>query len=346
MYPGKIDYRIFYTGHIKLIVLINILFLMTLPAFGQLFYVNSYSPSWENDSIYRVEPDYSYTTVTIQGTLGDIALSPSGEMYGIYLSKLYHVNLETGELTLLVSLPDYSNALVCSNDYQLFTVGHSGVLYAYDLLQDTIRLVDFLGLYPGQYANDITFYSGNIIYQSYYGGDFYAYNIQDRDITRIICSSGGHMAGLGNAVDSCGSEMIYGIGNGGGLYEIDIDNNSFVLLHSFDHNFEAYGMATTSEHLASACYYHFTGDVCNNVGNLDIASQQKIILYPNPADNVLFFQVESKIESIDVYNSAGILVKTFDAPSSPLAVDDLVSGVYYFRLFTAGDYSNKIIVIR
>ena len=98
IFSGQILHEMLITRQIKYIGLFSTLFLMTMPAFGQFFYLNSYSDTWENDSIYRVESDFSYSNVvTIQGTLSDIAISPSGVMYGIQNSKLYQVNLETGE---------------------------------------------------------------------------------------------------------------------------------------------------------------------------------------------------------------------------------------------------------
>ncbi len=326
-------------------------FFALAPVYSQLYFVNTFSPTWENDSIYRVENDYSYSTIlTLKGRVGDIAISPSGIMYGIDHSDLVQINFDNGELIPLVTLPfgDYSYSLVCGNDNNLYTLAESGVLYAFDILNDTLKLVDYLGD-DGRHAGDITFYRGNILFQGYANSTFFAYNLQERDVTKIFCSSMSSydMNAIGNIVNSCGEEQVYGITAVGEVYEFDFDNNTLVLLHKYgSQNFSGYGMATVSEQLSSVCNYHFSGGPCGSVGINESLPEDNFALYPNPADNVLFLENESEIESIKVYDSGGMMVKRWERPNSPLDVHELPQGIYYFQICTGGKLIYKLISIR
>ena len=328
-----------------------VLLLATMPVMGQLYFTNTNAPSWENTLIYRVEADFSYDTiVTLNHQVGDIAITPDGQMYGIKASELFEINLETGELTSIAVLPfgDYSYSLVSSHDYHLYTLALSGILYAYDLQKDSLELIDYLGVF-GKDAGDITFYGGNIIVQGYNNADFYAYNLQDKDITRVLCKlgNGDDMNAIGNRIDSCGQEMVYGITSRGSVYEFDFENNTINLLHNYGSlNFSGYGMATTSEHMAAQCYFHMTGEDCNTVSATNANQEEDVLLYPNPADDVLFLKSELDIESIYVYSSTGKLVKTFKYPTTSISINDITSGVYLFTIYSEGNYWNQIVVIR
>jgi len=317
---------------------------------GQLYYTNTYAPSWENTLIYRVEADFSYDTiVTLNGQVNDIAITPDGQMYGIEYSELFKIDLETGELTSIAILPfgDYSFSLVSSHDNRLYTLAQSSILYAYNLQNDSLELVDFLGS-VGQDAGDITFYRGNVIVQGYNNNDFFAYNLQDKDITKVLCKLGigDDVNALGNKVDSCGQEIVYGITRSGRVYEFDFENNTLNLLHNYGSlNFSGFGMATTSEHLASPCYYHMPGEDCNTVAITHAKKEVEITLYPNPADDVLFLKSEVGIEFIHVYNSTGELVKTYMHPGTSISIEDIASGVYLFTMQSEGSYWNQMIVI-
>jgi len=93
----------------------------------------------DGSKIYRINDDNTVTylsTVSTQELLGDIAIAPSGEMYGVAVDILYRINPVSGEANYITQLPSQAyNALVCSSDYELYTIGMPDEnLYKYNLL--------------------------------------------------------------------------------------------------------------------------------------------------------------------------------------------------------------------
>lgn len=81
----------------------------------------------------------------------------------------------------------------------------------------------------------------------------------------------------------------------------------------------------------------FTKDVPMSVNeNIDLG-QTKISTYPNPASDVLVFEIEASIglnNNLTIYNASGAVVKTASINNSnyKLAVDFLSKGLYYYKV--------------
>lgn len=330
-------------------VLFFTLFFISTQGFSQLYYTVPYTDPWDDGYVRRVEPDFSYSTVvSINGQLSDIALSPTGIMYGINYSVIFHVNLENGELTPLDTLPfgDQSVSLVCSHDHHLYTLAESGVLYAYDILHDSLKLIDYL-VYDQ--AGDIAFYRGNIIFQGNADETFFAYNLEERTVTWIICNSiiGYRMNAIGSRVDSCGEETLYGMTTNGNVYQFNIDNNSLTLLHQYGSlNFRAYGMATISESLGSTCSEQLSGQFCNPVDVHKPSRHQSLSIFPNPAKNQLFISYQEVVDVVSLYSADGRLIETIVNPLLPINVQDLDSGTYFLQITSGAKTEIKILLIQ
>ena len=71
---------------------------------------------------------------------------------------------------------------------------------------------------------------------------------------------------------------------------------------------------------------------------------KRINIYPNPAENMIFFQIETINEIYSIYNSAGQEVKRGDY-NNGIDISDLVSGIYFVRVLTRKSdiYSGKFV---
>jgi pectate lyase len=58
-----------------------------------------------------------------------------------------------------------------------------------------------------------------------------------------------------------------------------------------------------------------------------------MLLYPNPATQTLYIQTDEVIENAVIFNQIGITVKSANN-TTELKIDDLVSGMYYIKVYT------------
>ncbi|MCE3076620.1 T9SS type A sorting domain-containing protein [Chryseobacterium gwangjuense] len=63
-----------------------------------------------------------------------------------------------------------------------------------------------------------------------------------------------------------------------------------------------------------------------------VLENKKIVLYPNPAKEMVSFKNADKIKSIDIYESTGRKVKSVKLEGDNISVFDLRAGSYYFEI--------------
>lgn len=347
----------------KIFITILIAFLF-VPLYGQETYI-SVPVAGNGNNIYRVEADYSLTfIVTVNGyPLADIALSPNGVMYGIVIStsdyyyEIVEIDLIAGALQIIATLPAFNSfgytSLVCSNDYELYTLSANGELYRYDILNDVIDIVAYVGdTTPG----DLTFYKGNLIFQSNSSKDIKAFNIQNETLSTILCMSAPWPVqygiednyGVTNNFENCETEQIVATDLSDGFYELDIENEQIFLLENFPIQSPAsvYGLTSTTEHLASTCAVYSFDDIdCNAVG-IEEQIDELINIYPNPAEDFIIIEGIENISYIKVFSSDGKNVRTINTDIDRIELGNYPSGIYFFQFFVDEKYFTKKILIR
>jgi hypothetical protein len=93
-------------------------------------------------------------------------------------------------------------------------------------------------------------------------------------------------------------------------------------------------------------------EIADDVTGLDenFNESQKVMVYPNPADDVLNIELVSKanISRIEIINMQGTIVKQKQVDTNQrtlLDVSDLTNGLYIVRIFSdRGIYSNKVTI--
>jgi Secretion system C-terminal sorting domain len=318
-------------------ILVNFIFISNLIV-SQNLYVNV------NKDIYRMENNFELTkVVSVQNftpDITDIAISPLSIMYGITREgEIIEINLQNGHVDSITHLPfgDGSVTLVCDNTNHLLTLSSAKILYSYDLTDHKMQLINYLG---DNSPGDISFYQGNIVFQGFNHGDIMAYNIESSELVRVICrpSPFDDLFGMSNLFDNCSNERLFATGSSNNFYKLDIEGNSIEFIKHFEvstpEGYGIFGMASTSEHLASDCNYNFENVDCGTSKLNEISEQNSTKIFPNPADNIIYIESNEIINSIMVFNSMGMLIKTVDTELKSIDVSELPSGIYYFNFAT------------
>jgi len=308
--------------------------------------------------IYKVEPDCSLTSILSGYRAPDIAISPTNIMYGIRNSGLIQtINLENGQVTPVATLPpggfglpDSYVSLVCSDNQELYALTIYGSLYKYDILTDSIHFIANTDGTPG----DLTFYKGNLIFQSSNDGNIKAYNLENGTLSTILCISlTPKMYGITNLFEDCESERIIGFNaDGNSLYELDIENRQIIFLEDYEESmtlidrFEFWGMASTTEHLASECEsYVFENIDCNDIGDSEVIN--KIInIYPNPTDDFIILENAEKMTSLRIFSTTGKNMGFIESSINEIDVRNFPAGVYFFQFYISDKYYTKKVLVK
>lgn len=305
------------------------------------------------NNIYSINQDYSVnyiaTAIFPNNAFADIAISPSGSMYGIAGNEIYEINITTGIVTHLVQLPpDTYNALVCSSNYELYSINLSELaLYKYNLLTHEVTNIAYLGFVT---SGDITFYKGNLIFSSKNPADgagvIKAYNLETGTVKDIFCDPVfANFYGLTSLHNDCDNEFIFGSNTRSQLFNVDIETQTLVPIPiQFPGDNQFAGMASTTEHLGSLCETRELENISCFL-SIDYNLKQEITVYPNPATDVLHFKNHDQIKSITIYDATGKEVKTVsNITGASLDISDLTTGVYLIKLNTKTGYSVRKIV--
>lgn len=298
---------------------------------------------------YILEEDYRLSTYNSQGlltstieltdTLGiaDIAVSPDGKLYGINNLHLFEVDPLTGNFSNYVAMPDlgnlaFWNSLVCSNDYNLYTVDNIEYgLYKYSILEDTLMKIADFGFSS---SGDLTIYKGNLILSTFDFDDFknklVSYNLQSGEINRVFCIPGNlAFFGLTNLISDCNGEIILGGESDGVVYEIDIENGVLSESDTEYGDAKIWGLASDVEHLASNCNQELLDIDCNLVDvENNNPSINNIVLFPNPTNDYLNIESSFRVNQINLYNMLGVLVKSEQVDTRKINLAGLESGLY------------------
>lgn len=84
---------------------------------------------------------------------------------------------------------------------------------------------------------------------------------------------------------------------------------------------------------------------CSLIGINDQQENHSIRVYPNPTIDFLYIESIENISSIEILNSLGQLVKTYEVKGS-IYVGDLPEGVYYVKIQNALEKRQELIIIQ
>lgn len=273
---------------------------------------------------------------------GDIAIAPTGLMYGLkngFLSnpEIIEINLATNSTSVIgvFPIPTESFSLVCGNDHKLYALGSNHELWTYNLLDGASSYIDNLGTSsPG----DITFYKGNIVFQSANNGNIMAYNLDNGSLRTVMCRINDNpIWGISNRFSDCGDETIIVTDYVNNFYELDFSTGNFNSMN-VDHSLlpggvQINGMASVTENSALSCdSFQFVDVICSVGVEENDPAEDDLIFFPNPTNGILNFKSSKTIESLTVFDASGKIVQTVEHPVDPIDLEFLDQGIYYVQV--------------
>ncbi|MFC7358430.1 T9SS type A sorting domain-containing protein [Jejudonia soesokkakensis] len=82
-----------------------------------------------------------------------------------------------------------------------------------------------------------------------------------------------------------------------------------------------------------------------SLGITEVALQEAVILYPNPASNVVTIKTVLPIDSIDLFDSHGKKISTEFVENKTIDISNLASGVYFLKIISGNDILHKKLLI-
>jgi hypothetical protein len=319
--------------------IITLFFLLFTTSFSFLYGQTTYAVT-NDKKIYQVNGDYSMSYICTAGPtqylINDIAITPSGTMYGIAYNTLYQINLSNGATTWIADFPpNFYVSLVCSNDYELYMINSTQkTLYKYNVQTNVLTNVAYLGY---QTSGDLAYYKGYLIFQSSTdNGLMYmikAFNLQTNTLIDILCRPYYfQLWGLAN-YGGCNGEMMLAVNPANEFLEINLDSQNYTS-HPFSlpNSQTIYGLARTDESLGSICPVQTLTDL-NCTLSIPEYSQNNFTISPNPADNELSFKSDSEISEIQIYDGMGKLIKILKGNQlESINVSSLPKGFYMLKV--------------
>lgn len=332
-------------------LLIFVCFLTTSQVIGQQVYI------LDNENTISIFNPFGELSSTIQipDSIGiaDIAVSPSGDIYGINNMHIIQIDSLTGNVTNVEDLPElpslgFWNSLVSDNDYNLYTVDNfENGLYKYSILQDTISKIFDLGYSS---SGDLTIFKGNLILSTFDFTDnkrkLISYNLISGNVEILFCTPATFsIFGLANVFNECDDNKILAGVDDEGIYEVNFINGVFSP-SDIDYDIsKIYGMATDVEHLASNCNEELTNLNCDPIINQTLNFQnQNIRLFPNPVSDYLNVESSLSINKIEIYNMLGILKVTQEVDVERIDLTKLTAGIYVVIMKTESGIFKQTIV--
>lgn len=191
--------------------------------------------------------------------------------------------------------------------------------------------------------------TGNI----YFTGNYLTQMDCDPDAgVYTILANGGNDEAFLTSLSSTSGEFRWAKSIGSTRYDygkritIDQTNHKLTLMGTFMMNNvdfnppNNYLLSASSLIIPNAFLVNYT---YSNLGIENYDTNDKIVIFPNPAENQLFLESKLAIDKIEIYGILGNLIKLKIDNTNSISVSDLSSGIYFIKATTA---DNKILVNR
>ena len=336
-------------------------FLFQLNIIGQIVYANL-NIIGNGNEMYKL--DLSNNTLSLEFSYenpwssSDIAIAPNGVFYCTGQGKIFEIDQVNGTVIYLADFnTNHPKSLVCGNDNKLYALDGNGVLLSYNIITGQIETVIDLGdSTPG----DLTFFKGNLIFQNATTQHISAYNLATQTIKTVLCTNFSDdcesLWGITTIFDDCNNEILIASDSKNRFYQLDIENQTMTNLNvNVDFINESnifFGLASTSEYLASSCTsVDFNEVSCASLPECDPSAfiqdyKYNIGFYPNPVKNELNFSSNEPVKSIEIFNYRGRLIRKIkNVLNNKIYINDLEKGFYILKI-KINHYTQNIKIIK
>lgn len=136
-----------------------------------------------------------------------------------------------------------------------------------------------------------------------------------------------------NTNEMMNGRVIQGIGGYNGL----IGYISFIWNNSYGESFDCYNF----NGMSYQAMFGFNSSIHNSVTcelhkfvSVDYTRIDEIKIYPNPANDIIFFNTNENIISTRIYNSQGVLISNLSTNENSININDMEKGFYIAQLIT------------
>jgi len=210
-----------------------------------------------------------------------------------------------------------------------------------------LTTVAYMGYEP---SGDLAFYKGNLICQTLHeNGQVYtikAYNPETGTLKDLFCDLNPlNFYGMASVSNDCGDETIYATNDMGNFFIVDFDNQTYSQQSiQFPADEISFWLACTNEYLGSLCTVQDLEDLqCTLLLNTN--SKKDIVIYPNPAKDVIYFKNYEQIGEITIWDLTGKQIKSINKASiSEIDISNLAAGIYVLKIKEGENYSIRKII--
>lgn len=218
--------------------------------------------------------------------------------------------------------------MVCNINNELLLINGSQQLITFNLDSLSITSEENIGdTTPG----DLTFYKGNLIFQSASTKDIVRY--ANNQLITVVCGNYLSFFGFSNFVTNCGENLVYAF-ESGNVYQFNIESNTVEqVANIYLGGAEIFGATSVNEYLASACPVEELQEV-----NCDLNITEELVsnlqLHPNPVKDFLHIQNLNFSEDLffSLYSINGKVLKK-DILSSEINLSQLSLGIYLMNIY-------------
>jgi VCBS repeat-containing protein len=204
----------------------------------------SFYYSDDDGEIHLISSDGSDVVIgsTGVGAMTDIALDSAGNLYGISFSKLYSIDPDTGEATLISTsrFGTSMNALEFGPDGTLYAADTSGKLYTVDVNDGSLTTI---GQMDYGSAGDLAFANGSL-YLSTSNGKIVEIDPDTGATIDVVAT-----LPVSNAFGLVGDEggQLYAFTSGGRVYQIDPETGTVSVPDAYVMNDSGWGATETAD---------------------------------------------------------------------------------------------------
>jgi VCBS repeat-containing protein len=204
----------------------------------------SFYYSDDDGEIHLISSDGSDVVIgsTGVGAMTDIALDSAGNLYGISFSKLYSIDPDTGEATLISTsrFGTSMNALEFGPDGTLYAADTSGKLYTVDVNDGSLTTI---GQMDYGSAGDLAFANGSL-YLSTSNGKIVEINPDTGTTIDVVAT-----LPVSNAFGLVGDDggQLYAFTSGGRVYQIDPETGTVSIPDAYVMNDSGWGATETAD---------------------------------------------------------------------------------------------------
>ncbi|MEO6690741.1 MAG: T9SS type A sorting domain-containing protein [Saprospiraceae bacterium] len=321
-------------------IIIGLLLIHTLNSFSQ----QAIYATISGGDLYSF--DLTNCTKQIIGSTGqnfaDIALTPNGQLWGIFVGDLYRIDVTTASVTLIGNTGLGALSLVELND-TILLAEYGMKLYGINTNNATSHYIDTIGY---KAYGDLTWYD-NDLYMVTSGGQIIKMVLNNNNTSILSITP------IGSSIPNCaGAVTASFVGDYNSI--VGFNENDIIKICQIDGSTQTLCPNLIDVRTFGAASIRLVTQVpqpttCGTTAFESISLDNSFLVFPNPVGSVLNIHTKLKKKiPFNIYNSFGQLVikGVVHSDLTTISMDDLHSGFYTVELMTDNHYERIPFIVK